>query len=89
MPAKKFLKPVAILAAALAPLSGAALPSGAIINLSDNDIASAASEHYLAEDFVLQPSHAASDQVAAHSSHSSHSSHASHASHSSHSSSGY
>ena len=89
MPSKKFLKPVALLAAALAPLAGASLPNDSDVHLSDSDMAGAASEHYLAEDFVLRPSNASSDQVAAHASHSSHSSHASHASHSSHSSSGY
>ena len=89
MPSKKFLKPVALLAAALAPFAGASLPNDDAINLSDNGISGVVSEHYLAEDFVLRPSDASFDQIAAHSSHSSHSSHASHASHSSHSSSGY
>lgn len=89
MPSRKFLKPVALLAAALAPFAGASLPNGDAINPSENRISGATSDHYLAEDFVLRPSDASSDQIAAHASHSSHSSHASHASHSSHSSSGY
>jgi CMP-N-acetylneuraminic acid synthetase len=89
MPSKKFLKPVALLAAALAPLAGASLPNDDVVISSDIAIVEEAGAHYLAEDFVLRPSDASSDQIAAHASHSSHSSHASHQSHSSHSSSGY
>ena len=86
---RKFLKPVALVAAALIPLSGASLASDASVSVRDNNMTEEVSEYYLAEDFVLRPSNTTSNQTPGHASHSSHSSHASHASHSSHSSSGY